>query len=496
MRQVLAVVGLLLAVGCSDSDSVPATPPPLPSGAAPCPGDVVIASKAALVVFAAQGCNYVLGTLRIDGTDVDRLELPALESVGGLEITGNTGLTAISLPALSWVGDQLVVERNSALSGLDLPELRWVGGTLAARFNRALATLGLPTLGAAGSLDVSGNLQLASLAAPALASVATGLTIHKNPGLSQCGAEALVARVPAVAGRVSVWGNDATRCAPSGCTSLTPGSSLLVASYETGQVLRYDAATGAFLGAFASGISLTHGLVRGPDGHLYLGSAGSSEILVFDGCTGALLDVFVPSGGGGLVWPLGMTIGPDGHLYVASHFSGTILRYDMRTGEPLGVFADLIYPAGICFGPDGHLYATSAGLGDVHRFDGTTGAPIDHFASIPFVSDWTAIGLTFGPDGHLYVANNKSDSVLKFDGGSGAPLGTFVASGAGGLVAPFGLDFGPDGDLYVTSTNMFGVVAPGANSVIRFDGVTGAPKGTLVASGSGGLSLPDWFLFW
>ena len=192
-----------------------------------------------------------------------------------------------------------------------------------------------------------------------------------------------------------------------------------------------------------------------------------------------------------------MTVGPDGNLYVGSHNTGTVLRYDLRTGEPLGAFvtdARMVQPAGLRFGPDGHLYVTSAGLGDVWRFDGASGAFMDRFASIPLVAEWTAVGLTFGPDGHLYVANNKSDSVLKFDGSTGAPLGSFVSPGAGGLVAPFGLDFGPDGDLYVTSTG--GAPSPGANSVLRFDGRTGEPKGTVVSSGSGGLSLPDWILFW
>ena len=61
-----------------------------------------------------------------------------------------------------------------------------------------------------------------------------------------------------------------------------PGrADLLVASLDTGQVLRYDDVTGAFQGVFATGLPDDHpiGLTMGPDDNLYvavynIGTAG------------------------------------------------------------------------------------------------------------------------------------------------------------------------------------------------------------------------------
>lgn len=88
--------------------------------------------------------------------------------------------------------------------------------------------------------------------------------------------------------------------------------------------------------------------------------------------------------------------------------------------------------------------------------------------------------LVFGPDGDLYVSNgfegsdNSDHSIERFDGQTGASKGSFVIPGTGGLDVPNGLVFapGPDGDLYVASSD--------TGEVLRYDGKTGA----LVGSGS------------
>src|SRR5262249_52284754 len=115
---------------------------------------------------------------------------------------------------------------------------------------------------------------------------------------------------------------------------------------------------------------------------------------------------------------------------------------------------------------------------------------------------------TFGPDGNLYVANIGTNSVLRFDGKTGAPLplgsntgATFIPSGTGGLNSPNDIHFGPDGNLYISN---FG---GGNDSVLRYDGTTGAPKpsidpgtglprsgATFIPPGSGGLNGANGFL--
>ncbi len=69
----------------------------------------------------------------------------------------------------------------------------------------------------------------------------------------------------------------------------------------------------------------------------------------------------------------------------------------------------------------------------------------------------------------LFVSAAGNNSVLRFDD-SGTLLGNFVAPGAGGLTDPQGITFGPDGHLYVSSHT----AVAGTNSVLRFDGQTGA----------------------
>ncbi len=82
----------------------------------------------------------------------------------------------------------------------------------------------------------------------------------------------------------------------------------------------------------------------------------------------------------------------------------------------------------------------------------------------------------------LYISSVGTDSVLQFDGITGASIGTFVPAGSGGLDNPGGLAFGPDNNLYVSSR--------ATNNVLRYNGVTGAFVDVFVPSGSGGLAQP------
>src|SRR5438309_7558521 len=67
----------------------------------------------------------------------------------------------------------------------------------------------------------------------------------------------------------------------------------------------------------------------------------------------------------------------------------------------------------------------------------------------------------------LFICNSDGN-VLRYDERTGDFLGEFVPSGSGGLSKPSGLIFGPDGNLYVGTPN-------GTNSILRYDGLTGAP---------------------
>lgn len=66
---------------------------------------------------------------------------------------------------------------------------------------------------------------------------------------------------------------------------------------------------------------------------------------------------------------------------------------------------------------------------------------------------------------------------------NGNYLGDFVASGAGGLHGPTGMAYGPDGNLYVANASA------GANNILEFNGLTGAPLGTFVSGLNGPTAL-------
>jgi hypothetical protein len=93
---------------------------------------------------------------------------------------------------------------------------------------------------------------------------------------------------------------------------------LYVASSGTNQILKYNAQTGAYVGvAAASGLSSPQDVKFGPDGLLYVLSAGNNRIERFN-TSGTYVDDYVPAGSGDMVSPYRMAFGLDGDLYVST----------------------------------------------------------------------------------------------------------------------------------------------------------------------------------
>lgn len=322
---------------------------------------------------------------------------------------------------------------------------------------------------------------------------------------------------------------------------LTPSSSyLLVSDYDGNTVLRFNAATGAFVDEFvpkhSGGLNQPQGLVFGPHDHnLYVASgeyAPSSDphtaVLRFNGTTGALIDRFADSSG--LDGPHAVVFGPDGNLYVADGIgpNGHVIRYNGATGAYMDDFVPqnsggLARPFALVFGPSGRgpgnpdLYVVSRVTDSVKRYHGTTGAYLGDFVASGSGGLDGPIGLTFGPDGNLYVSagfGTVPSAVFRYQGPSGknpgAPMpsagmsgATFVTSGSGGLLTTFGLVFGPDGngdgkqDLYLPSFDQAGSNKSKEKTatIKRYDGVTGAFIDTFVTPNSGGLDQPNYLIF-
>lgn len=208
---------------------------------------------------------------------------------------------------------------------------------------------------------------------------------------------------------------------------------------------------------------------------------------------------FVSAGSGGLDVPLAATIGPENDLYVAG-FSSGIHRYDGDTGASKGVLiapgsGGLVSPSDVAFGPSslGTLSTDEVYVADFNNppkgilryksneAPATFGDPLGTFVA-PGVGGLGNPNTLVFRNGDLYATSTVSDSVLRFNGETGALISTFVPSFSGGLDTPRGLLFAPDGSLLVASWEN--------DRVLRYNGTTGAFLGEFISAGSGGLDRP------
>jgi DNA-binding beta-propeller fold protein YncE len=173
------------------------------------------------------------------------------------------------------------------------------------------------------------------------------------------------------------------------------------------------------------GLTNAKGLAFGPDGNFYVASAGTNQVLRYNGNTGAFIDAFVAAGSGGLSIPSGIAFGPDTNndgvsdLYVTSNGTNQVLEYSGKDGSFLGVFVaagsgGLNGPHDMHFGPDGNLYVVSSGTSyeQVFRYNGTTGA----FMDVP-IATGSGIGpettfIAFDGQGELYAGSENANEVL------------------------------------------------------------------------------------
>jgi hypothetical protein len=155
-------------------------------------------------------------------------------------------------------------------------------------------------------------------------------------------------------------------------------------------VHRFDGVTGFPLGFFVSGGSgglvEPRGLAFGPNGNLFVASF-SGEVLEYDATTGAFVGIFVNAtgNGGGVMDPYGLLF-HGGSLFIASYFPDEVKQFDAATGAFVQTFVTsgaggLSGPKNLAFGPDGDLYVTSYDDDAVRRYDGTDGSFIEVFVA-------------------------------------------------------------------------------------------------------------------
>jgi streptogramin lyase len=127
----------------------------------------------------------------------------------------------------------------------------------------------------------------------------------------------------------------ATAAAPIWGITFGPDGNLYLSYWSGVGVEKRDGRTGALLSVLTSAPAFTGGywsLAFGPDGNLYVGANGG--VLRFDGATGAYLGVFSNPGPGSVLAQL--AFGPTGNLFVEMY--GTLVEVDKTTGAVVGPF--------------------------------------------------------------------------------------------------------------------------------------------------------------
>jgi DNA-binding beta-propeller fold protein YncE len=254
-------------------------------------------------------------------------------------------------------------------------------------------------------------------------------------------------------------------------------------------VYRFDAASGRFEGAFGCGAEIRdpRGIRLSPDRSFVLVNNGDDRILKFEAASGKFLGSlsFRPGldpGGGKFGW--------DGRYYVGSRSEKSIIAFDVAgDGEPSifvpGTFAK--FPRGLAASSSGALYVASGthpvtgeGQNTILRFDRQGQLDESFKVNDP---DLSPLDIEVGPNGNLLSASevpfgdaNAITTVREYDKSTGRLERVFDAGrradGQPVSRLPRGITIGPDGALY----------SSGADNVVRYDLQTGRFDRVVVAS--------------
>ncbi|MFL5331149.1 MAG: hypothetical protein ACJ8C4_19835 [Gemmataceae bacterium] len=160
--------------------------------------------------------------------------------------------------------------------------------------------------------------------------------------------------------------------------------------------------------------------------------------------------------------------------------SDVVKRYS-TTGTFISSFAEpsLNAPAGLAISPTGDVLVPLNINGKFDRFN-------SNGTFLGIVAQGNGMNrpydVTFGPSGDLFVADSAVNSIMRFDGTTGAFVGGFTPVNTS--VNFISLAFGPNGDLFTGGSD---------NKIHRFSGTSGADLG--VFAQGGGLNLPTDLAF-
>jgi sugar lactone lactonase YvrE len=206
---------------------------------------------------------------------------------------------------------------------------------------------------------------------------------------------------------------------------------LLVSTFDSSSVLRLDETTGVLLtaGQIASGnggLQAAAGVAIGPDGNVYVSSRSTGQILRYNSATGDFLGIFatlqenpspVPEDPPLAGAPAHLEFGPDGDLYVADSGGTSVERYDGTTGQFVEhAVTGLGSASGFTFGPQGEMYVADfagpqLGQAAVYRVENGVPTPLIQPLTSP-VQTPNGIVLV---DESLLVADLFGNQILRYD---------------------------------------------------------------------------------
>lgn len=153
-------------------------------------GDYTIANSIDVDLLA--GYSKITGRLTITAPSLPNVTLPDLVEIGGdFVIDTSTGLTAVSMPALT-LSQRLVVSHNDALTSLSLPKLVYAGTAFELNDNALLATVTVPKLITSDEITMIGNPKLTSPPLTGMIGSVKSLLLSQNGFTTLSGLEGIV----------------------------------------------------------------------------------------------------------------------------------------------------------------------------------------------------------------------------------------------------------------------------------------------------------------
>lgn len=204
-------------------------------------------------------------------------------------------------------------------------------------------------------------------------------------------------------------------------------NTVLISNFLSGEIVRFDASTGAYKNVFAKAIGGPTRMKVGPGGYLYvLQWSGNGRVKRY-ALDGTFIDDFTDVG---VPKSIGLDWDEENNLYVSS-YDGFVRKFS-STGQDMGKFinSNLAGPTNIWFDEDENLFVMDYNGALVKKFT-SSGSFVENFIS--GVSQCE--GVDFMPNGNILLGVGSSASVRMYTP-EGGFIKTVVPTGALGLLQP------------------------------------------------------------